>query len=92
MFKIQIVINTMDAKSKINNNDNIVIPPDVAKIIAEYQEKLEKEKELLKEYNDKQFGFVLLNRAKNDEFFKQQNYNDTSNEQGKNIYGWPPNK
>ena len=79
----------MDAKSKTNN---IVIPPDVAKIIAEYQEKLEKEKEILKEYNDEQLGFVLLNREKNDEFFKQQNYNDTNNEQGKNIYGWPPNK
>ena len=61
----------MDANSKINNNnDNMVIPPDVAKIIAEYQEKLEKEKEMLKEYNDKQLGFVLLNRDKNDEFLK----------------------
>lgn len=80
----------MDPMSKINNNGNIDILYDAAKIVAEYQEKLEKEKELLKEYNDKHLGFVLLNREKNDEFFKQQNCNN--NEQDKNIYGWPPNK
>ena len=72
-------------ESKINNNDNIDIPYDAAKIIAEYQEKLEKEKELLKEYSDKQLGFVLLNRDNNDQFCN-------NNEQDKNIYGWPPNK
>lgn len=60
----------MDLKSKINNNDNIVIPYDAAKLIAEYKEKLERAQEITKESNYKRFGFFYVESWEKRRVFK----------------------